>query len=90
MHVFGCPPGRWLQMEAVHGTLAACKLLLAPGTEYVTQLTPSWEKRRLHLSVEAIALELPFAELFTSVERAEARRRLTEFRYLGASAGRVR
>lgn len=73
--VFGYAPGRWLQMESESGTLGACQRILAPG-EYVSQLTPLWEKKRLHQSVEAIILELEFAPLFTDVERKVARERL--------------
>lgn len=73
--VFGYAPGRWLQMESESGTLGACQRILAPG-EYVSQLTPLWEKKRLHQSVEAIVLEPEFGPLFTDVERKVARERL--------------
>lgn len=42
---FGVAPGRLLQMEAQHGTMGACQRILA-SDEFVTQLTPLWEKRR--------------------------------------------
>lgn len=78
--VFGYAPGRWLQMESESGTLGACQRILAPG-EYVSQLTPLWEKKRLHQSVEAIVLEPEFEALFTEVERRVARERLKALGY---------
>lgn len=84
--VFGKAPGRWLQMEKQHGTLGACKLILtelgAGADWWVAVLTPLWEAKRLHHSVEAVALEAEFAPLFTDAERAVARKRLTELEYL--------
>lgn len=83
--VFGKAPGRWLQMEKQHGTLGACQLILtelgAGADWWVTVLTPLWEARRLHHSVEAVALEEKFAPLFTDAERAVARDRLTKLGY---------
>ena len=76
-------PGRWLQMEAEHGSLKACKLILTPQPEgwWTEILTSSWERRRLKWSVEAIALNPEFASLFTDQERAVARARLEALGY---------
>jgi len=75
--VFGFAPGRWLQMEAESGTLGACQRILA-SDDFVSQMTPLWEKGLLHQTVEAVVLEPEFAPLFSHDEKAVARRRLTE------------
>lgn len=46
-----------------------------------------WERQRLDLSVEALALDERFTALFTSTERDVARGRLDEFGYVPATAG---
>ena len=77
---FGYPPTRWLQMEAESGTLGACQRILA-SRDFVSQLTPMWEKRLLGETVEAIVLEREFRSLFTEAELAEAKRRLSDLGY---------
>lgn len=67
-------------MKAESGTLGACQRILATD-EFVTPLTPLWEKGWLHQSVEAIVLEPEFASLFTDEEKAVARKRLAELGY---------
>ena len=80
---FGVMPGRWLQMEAMHGTLGACKEILKPHPDqwWMPVLTHLWEAGRLEWSAEAVALRTEFAPLFTADERSVARARLEVFSY---------
>lgn len=85
--VFKCAPGRWLQMEAEHGTLRACQMILTESLDdpngCATHLQPMWEKGRLCHSVEAVALEPEFAPLFTENEAKVVRERLTKLGHFG-------
>jgi hypothetical protein len=64
------------------GGLAAAKHWLRPSNT-----TPGFQRLlkhgRLDLSVEAVALQLPWNKLFTAAELATARDRLTQFGYKG-------
>ncbi len=62
------------------GFETACKLLLAPKLS--DGFTALWEKGRLDLSVEAVALQAPWRDLFTSEELAIAEKRLRDLEYL--------
>jgi hypothetical protein len=80
---FHVSPGRWLRMEAEHGTLGAYKLILTPQPRewWVERLTPSYQAKRLRWTVEAVALNPEFVTLFTDEERAVARERLDALGY---------
>jgi hypothetical protein len=67
-------------MEAALTTLGACKAILG-NAEFVAQLTPLWEAKLLHHTVEAVSLETEFVPLFTDDERREAWRRLYALPY---------
>lgn len=80
-HTFGVRPVRWLQMEAEHGTLGACREILKahPDHWWMPVLTQLWESGRLRWSAEAISLSPECERLFTAEERAVARARLDAF-----------
>jgi hypothetical protein len=68
-----------------YGALGAVRRLLhAPSVSdgFVTL----WERQRLDLSVEALAVDNRFAALFTDEERETARKRLDDFGYGPAAA----
>jgi hypothetical protein len=71
----GYHPQYWLQMVAEYGGVDAAKRLLQ-GDRASDGFTRLWEEGRLDLSVEFFVLMPRYEELFTSQERAEARRRL--------------
>lgn len=70
----------FLRMVHERGGVVAAKSLLA-GSVPQYGLGRLWECHRLDLSVEAHVLKPEFRTLFTCQERAEARRRLKEYRY---------
>jgi hypothetical protein len=68
-------------MITQYGALGAARRLLhAPAVSdgFVTL----WERRRLDLTVESLAVDERFAHLFTDEERAIARKRLEDFGYV--------
>jgi hypothetical protein len=72
-------------MVTQHGALgAARRLLAAPAVSdgFVTL----WERQRLDLTVEALAVDPQFAHLFTDGEREVARKRLGDFGHDPATA----
>ena len=73
---FGYYPNYFLRMVAEHGGLAAAKQLLNSGpTDGFVRL---WEEGRLDLSVEALAIQEPWDDLFTDAELNEATKRLED------------
>jgi len=77
---FGYNPTYWLRMVADHGGVGAAKLLLK-GSRASDGFTRLWEEGRLDLSVEFYILVPKYSDLFTSDERAEARRRLELYEF---------
>ena len=79
----GYRPTYFLQMVRQYGGLkAARRLLSASNPQY--GLTRLWELGRLDLSVEALVLQDPWAELFSDIERQSARDRLETYGYPGS------
>ena len=73
-------PTYFLRMVQENGGLeAARKLLHAPQVS--DGFTTLWEKGRLDLSVEAVVLQAPWGDLFTSEELAIAEKRLRDLEY---------
>jgi hypothetical protein len=75
---------RFHQIVQQDGGLATAKKLLA-SKQYPEGLTRLWELKRLDLSMEAIVLQEPWCGLFTSEERAVAKKRLTDLGYTSAT-----
>jgi len=71
-------PTLMVQMINDSGPLGACQRLLA-ATNISDGFTRLWELKRLDLTVENIALQARFSELFIEEERVIARRRLEEY-----------
>jgi len=75
----GYHANQFMHMVNENGGVETAHLLLAKDpTEGFTRL---WEKKRLDLSVEAVALKPQFVPLFDNTERANARKRLAEYGY---------
>jgi hypothetical protein len=75
-------PVLFIKMIAQHGGVGTAKRLLrSPAVS--SGFTTLWERHRLDLTVEAMALQPPFAPLFTSEELRTARDRLAEYGYDG-------
>lgn len=66
----------FFQMLGKYGGVGTAQRLLATD-EVAEGLMKLWELRQLNISVEAIVLKPEYAALFTDVERARARQRLT-------------
>jgi hypothetical protein len=77
---FGYVPTYFLRMVAEHGPIATCKILLA-APEVQEGFTKLWECKRLDLTMEALVCDPKYSALFTSKERATARRRLAKLGY---------
>jgi hypothetical protein len=77
---FGYNPTYWQKMVSQHGAVDAAKRLLK-GSRASDGFTRLWEEGRLDLSVEFFILLPKYADLFTSEERAEARRRLELYEF---------
>lgn len=72
-------------MVTQYGALGAARRLLnAPAVS--DGFVSLWDRGRLDLSVEALAVDERFAHLFTEEELATARRRLAEFGYRSTAA----
>lgn len=76
---FGYYPNHFIQMVGERGGLEAAKHLLS--SEPSTGFARLWEEGRLDLSVEALALQEPWDNLFTCAELAAAESRLRELGY---------
>jgi hypothetical protein len=72
-------PTYWLRMMSDLGAVGAAKQLLR-GPAVAEGFTRLWEEQRLDLSVECFVLLPDYEPLFTAGERAEARRRLREYK----------
>lgn len=70
----------FLSMLAEHGALETARRLLA-ASSISDGFTALWERQRLDLTVEALALQPDFQSLFTDEELQIARRRLEQFGY---------
>ena len=77
---FGYYPTYFLQMVSNDGGLSAAKRLLN-SNDTSSGFVRLWEEERLDLSVEALALQEPWSELFTDSELDAARHRLKELGY---------
>jgi hypothetical protein len=73
-------PTYWLRMIGELGAVGAAKQLLK-GPNVSDGFTRLWEERRLDLSVEYFVLLPKYAPLFSGAERAEARRRLRDYKF---------
>lgn len=76
----GYNPRLFVQMISERGGLATAKHLLGGRTES-SGIRELWERGRLDLTAEALALSPRFAELFSDEERGVARRRLDAYGY---------
>lgn len=65
----------------------AHKLLTSPAIS--DGFAELWERGRLHLTVEALAVEPKFSELFSESEIAVARKRLEQFGYSPSVSGQA-
>lgn len=79
-------PIRFLQMVNERGGLQAAKDLLK-ADRHSEGLTTLWEHNKLSISMEALVLQPCWCSLFTEVELAVARKRLSELGY-DPSSGR--
>jgi hypothetical protein len=70
----------FLGMLAEHGGLETARRLLA-ATKISDGFAALWERKRLDLTVEALALKPEFQDLFTAEELETARHRLEQFGY---------
>ena len=71
---------RYLGMVTEHGALeGARRLLHAPTVS--DGYTTLWQAGRLDFTVEAVALQPEWADLFTAEEKTTARRRLEDYGY---------
>lgn len=70
----------FLGMLAEHGGLETARRLLA-ATKISDGFAALWERKRLDLTVEALALKPEFQDLFTEEELETARHRLEQFGY---------
>jgi len=80
----GYNPSYFLQMIDDRGPVETARHLITsphPSDGFTTL----WEKRRLDLSVEAIALRPEFANLFARQELDDARDRLADYGYTPAN-----
>lgn len=73
-------PHLFRQMLANHGAVETVNRLLSTR-EYSEGFTRLWELNVLHLSMEAIILQEPYCQLFTSEQLQIARTRLTRLNY---------
>jgi hypothetical protein len=71
----------FLGMLAEHGGLETARRLLA-ANKISDGFTALWERKRLDLTVEALALKPEFQDLFIEEELETARHRLEQFGYL--------
>lgn len=76
----GYNPAFFVQMLDDRGGLATVKKLINDNTPS-DGFTRLWERQRLDLTVEAVALRSPYGALVTQAERIKARRRLEEYGY---------
>ncbi len=76
----GYHPTYTIDMMTRMGAVAAARHMLDHSPES-TGLTELYLKHRLDLSVEAMALDELFRDLFTVAQRNEARRRLRELKH---------
>ena len=76
----GYNPSYTLQMIPESGPLGTCQRILATA-QPSDGFTRLWELGRLDLTIENIALQPQFSDLFTEEEQAVARRRLEELGY---------
>jgi hypothetical protein len=70
---------RFLQMVSEQGGLATAKQLITMG-QPSDGFTALWERGRLDLTVESLALQQQYADLFTDEELAAAEDRLAAYR----------
>ncbi len=70
----------FLRMVSERGGWGAAKQLLSTSEEQ-TGLTRLWELDLLHISVEALVQQEPWAKLFSDAERQTALDRLKSYRY---------
>jgi hypothetical protein len=62
------------------GAVPTAKRLIMSSTPS-SGFTRLWELKRLDLTVEALALRVPWRQLFTEVELKKARQRLDQLNY---------
>ncbi len=74
-------PTYFLRMVQDHGGFETARKLLN-ASRVSEGFTTLWEKGRLDLSVEAVVLQAPWRDLFTSEELAIAEKRLRDLEYL--------
>ena len=77
----------YLAMVTELGALETARRLLHAST-VSDGYTTLWEARRLDLTVEAVALQPEWSDLFTDEEKTIARRRLEEYGYLDGESAR--
>jgi hypothetical protein len=78
----GYPANIFIGMVADLGGLETARVLLhAKGVS--AGYTALWERNRLDLTVEAVMLDPKWNSLFSDAERIIARKRLTEYGYMG-------
>ena len=74
-------PTYFLRMVQDRGGFETARKLLN-ASRVSEGFTTLWEKGRLDLSVEAVVLQAPWRDLFTSEELAIAEKRLRDLEYL--------
>jgi 5-methylcytosine-specific restriction protein A len=77
----GYVASRFRQKILRDGGLAAAKQWLRPSSKVTSGFQSLFDYDRFDLSVEAVALEVPWRELFTAEELATAEARLRQFGY---------
>jgi hypothetical protein len=76
----GYRPTEFLRMVDREGAVPTAKRLIMSSTPS-SGFTRLWELKRLDLTVEALALRVPWRQLFTEVELKKARQRLDQLNY---------
>lgn len=77
----GYNPTRFMQMVGQYGAAETARKLLASGVGTSDGFTTLYLSDRLHLSIEARVILPWYGDLFTSMEIATARRRLSDHRF---------